>query len=378
MPQEESEDRTSSDRSAPIDQPTGVRDGETLDAEKLSAYLATAAPAIVPANAGPLEVAQFPSGFSNLTYLVCVGSSEYVLRRPPFGSKVATAHDMGREFRVLSALSPVYPKAPRPLVHCEDPAVLGAPFYMMERVRGVILRPQLTEAEAPSAAEMRRVAQALVETLAELHAVDVGAAGLQDFGKPSGYVARQVGGWAKRYQRSATDEIPAMERVASWLAANQPPEADATLIHNDYKYDNLVLDAGDLGRILAVLDWEMATLGDPLMDLGTTLGYWVDPDDPPVMRKLRLSPTDLPGNPTRDEVAEAYARASGRDLGDLVFYYAFGLFKIAVIAQQIYYRYQQGLTQDERFAMLIHGVRACAQSAQLAIERQRIDRLYET
>lgn len=378
MPEASQDDSLKDSHRARIDQPTRVRAGEKLDSAKLTAFLAEAAPGMFPAEVEPLEIAQFPSGFSNLTYLVRVGRREYVLRRPPFGSKVETAHDMGREFRVLSALSPIYPKAPRPLVHCQDPAILGAPFYVMERVRGVILRPQLTVAEAPAADEMARVARALVETLAELHAVDVHAVGLQDFGKPSGYVARQVAGWAKRYQRSATDEILAMERVATWLVANQPAEADATLIHNDYKYDNLVLDASDLGRVLAVLDWEMATLGDPLMDLGTSLGYWVDPDDPPVLRKLRLSPTDLPGNPTRAEVAEAYARASGRDLGDLVFYYAFGLFKIAVIAQQIYYRYQQGLTQDERFAMLIHGVRACAQSAQQAIERQRIDRLYAT
>lgn len=361
-----------------VDRAAPVRAGEELDLPRLAAYLG-----VHLGIAGPIAVAQFPRGFSNLTYLLRAGdaekgSEEYVLRRPPFGSKVKSAHDMGREFRVLSALAPIYPKAPRPLLSCDDEAVIGAPFYVMERVRGVILRPQMTAEEAPAAADMARAAAALIDTLVELHAVDVRAAGLEGFGKPEGYVARQVAGWAERYRRAATDEIPAMDRAAAWLAEHQPAAAPPALIHNDYKYDNLVLDPADLGRVRAVLDWEMATVGDPLMDLGTSLGYWVDPDDPPVMRALRLSPTDLPGNPARAAVAEAYAAKSGRDLGDLVFYYAYGLFKIAVIAQQIYYRFARGLTQDERFAMLIHGVRACAQGAVLAIERGRIDRLYET
>ena len=358
-----------------VDRATAVRAGEELDAERLGAYLADR----LDLDDG-LTIEQFPSGFSNLTYLLRSGARGYVLRRPPFGSKVETAHDMGREFRVLSGLYPVWPKVPRPLLNCDDETVIGAPFYVMERVEGVILRPQMRSEEAPPTAEMARVAGALVGTLADLHAVDPHAAGLGDFGKPAGYVARQVAGWAKRYERAETDDIPAMRRAATWLADHQPASAEAAsaaLIHNDYKYDNLVLDPRDLGRVAAVLDWEMATLGDPLMDLGTSLGYWVDPDDPPVLRKLRLSPTDLPGNPRRVEVAEAYSRASGRDLGDLVFYYVFGLFKIAVIAQQIYYRFDQGLTRDARFAMLIHGVRALARSAVQAIDRGRVDRLYD-
>lgn len=354
-----------------VDRAAPVRSGEEIDSARLSEYLG--AHLDLPR---AIAIEQFPSGFSNLTYLLRCGEAEYVLRRPPFGSKVKTAHDMGREFRVLSALAPVYPKAPRPFLACDDPSVIGAPFYVMERVRGVILRPQMSAESAPPAAAMARAADALIDTLVELHAVDVSAVGLDGFGKPKGYIGRQVAGWSQRYSRAATDAVPAMERVAEWLAENQPSESKPALIHNDFKYDNLVLDPGDFGQVRAVLDWEMATVGDPLMDLGAALGYWVDSDDPPVLRQLRLSPTDLPGNPSRQAVAKAYAERSGRDLGDLVFYYAFGLFKIAVIAQQIYYRYVKGLTQDHRFAVLIEGVRACAESADRAIERGRIDRLY--
>jgi len=355
-----------------VDRAVAVRADEALDLDRLEPYLAAQLGLQV-----PIAVEQFPRGFSNLTYLLRAGDRELVLRRPPYGSKVDRAHDMGREFRVLEALKSIYPKVPRPLLYCSDPSVIGAPFYLMVRLRGVILRAQMRPQDAPPPAEMARVAGALVSTLAELHAVDVEAAGLGAFGKPEGYVARQVAGWAERYRRSKTDEIPALERVATWLAGHQPPERPATLVHNDYKYDNLLLDPEDLGRVIAVLDWEMATLGDPLMDLGTALGYWVDPDDPPEMRALRLSPTDLPGNPSRAQVAESYARASGRKLDDLVFYYVFGRFKIAVIAQQIYYRYQRGLTRDARFARLIEGVRVCGEGALLALEYGRIDRLYK-
>jgi aminoglycoside phosphotransferase (APT) family kinase protein len=299
-----------------------------------------------------------------------------VLRRPPFGSKVKTAHDMGREYRVLSRLYATYPKAPRALLHCDDPEVIGAPFYIMERVRGIILRRK----EAPAGLDlpperMRAISEAAVDGLADLHAVDWQAAGLDGLGHPEGYVARQVAGWTSRWQGSRTDDVPDLDRAAAWLAANLPPESGAALLHNDYKYDNLVLHPDEPERIAAVLDWEMATVGDPLMDLGTSLGYWMDPDDAPDLRLLPAGPTTLPGNLSRAGVVERYAERSGRDVSNVLFYYTYGVFKIAVIAQQIYYRYQQGLTRDERFASMIGAVRVLGRTAARALDKGRIDRL---
>ena len=355
-----------------IDRPREVRRGEELNVDRLAAFLKDCLPDLDE----PLEVQQFPRGFSNLTYLVRAGSRELVLRRPPVGAAVKSGHDMGREHRILSALTEVYPKAPRPLVHCQDSDVLGAPFYVMERVRGVILRPEMPQAMHPEPGRMAAIASGFVDTLAELHAVDYEAAGLGELGRPEGYVRRQVDGWTGRYAKARTDEIAEMAQVAAWLDAEAPAESGTALIHNDFKYDNLVLDPEDGTRVVAVLDWEMATLGDPLLDLGTSLGYWVDPDDPPELRQLALSPTLLPGNPTRAELVERYAAASGRRIADPVFYYVYGLFKIAVIVQQIYYRYRAGHTQDPRFANLIHGVRACSRVAARAAEAGRIDRLF--
>jgi aminoglycoside phosphotransferase (APT) family kinase protein len=356
----------------PLDEPRAVRPGEELDGAALDAYLR----AHLAGYAGPLAVRQFPSGHSNLTYLVQAGPRELVLRRPPFGTTVKTAHDMGREHRLLSGLHGVYPRAPRPVLYCADPAVLGAPFYLMERVRGVVLRgAQPPAAAGLDAAAVRRLSTALVDGLAELHAVDVAGAGLADLGHPEGYVRRQVEGWTRRYRDAQTDEVPPLEAAAAWLAAHLPPEAGAALIHNDYKYDNVVLAPDDLGRIVAVLDWEMATVGDPLMDLGTTLGYWLDPDDPPEHRLLPFGPTLLPGNLTRAEVVARYAAQSGRAVPDALFYYVFALLKIAVIAQQIYRRFVDGHTKDPRFASMILGVRILGQTAARALERGRIDRL---
>jgi aminoglycoside phosphotransferase (APT) family kinase protein len=354
----------------PLDATRPVRPGEELDAAALGAWLAERLP-----ESSPVTIEQFPGGHSNLTYLIRMGGRELVLRRPPFGSKVKTAHDMGREFRVLSRLWSVYPKAPRAFLHCDDPEVIGAPFYMMERVRGIILRHQKPPAGMDLDAEtMRRLSEAAVDGLAELHAVDYEAAGLGDLGRPAGYVERQVTGWTERWRGSRTDDVPDVDRAAAWLVDHLPPETGAALLHNDYKYDNLVLSP-DLGSIAAVLDWEMATVGDPLMDLGTSLGYWIDPDDDPALRTLPAGPTTLPGNLGRAGVVERYAAVSGRDVSGILFYYVFGLLKIAVIAQQIYYRYKQGLTQDERFAAMIGAVRLLGRTAAQAIDKGRIDRL---
>ncbi|MGB7924984.1 MAG: phosphotransferase family protein [Pyrinomonadaceae bacterium] len=357
-----------------LDKARAVREGEELDTARLFAYLNEKMPGAV---AGPLAVEQFPAGYSNLTYLLRAGERELVLRRPPVGAKIKTAHDMSREYRILSHLFPVYPKVPRPLLYCADEAVIGAPFYVMERVKGVILRARPPEDLVLSTDVMRRISEAFIENLAGIHAVDYEAAGLSELGQPEGYVRRQIEGWTRRYYNARTDEVEAIERLASWLDEHTPPETtlNGALIHNDYKYDNIVLAPDDLSQVLAVLDWEMATIGDPLMDLGTTLAYWVDPDDPGEWRQYGFGLTTLPGNLSRSDLLERYARESARDISNPVFYYAYGLLKTAVIVQQIYYRYRQGFTKDERFANLNHLVRACGLMAERAIELRRIDRL---
>jgi aminoglycoside phosphotransferase (APT) family kinase protein len=354
-----------------LDQPQSVRRGEELDAQKLEAYLKAGLPEL----SGPLVIEQFPKGYSNLTYLLRAGNRELVLRRPPFGAKIKTAHDMGREYRILSHICGVYPKAPRPLLYCEEESVLGAPFYVMERVQGIILRAQPPQGLELPPQLMRRLSESFIESLVEIHAIDYAAAGLADLGKPAGYVVRQVEGWTRRYQNARTDDITAMDHVAGWLRDHMPGESGACLIHNDYKYDNLVLDPADLSRINACLDWEMATLGDPLMDLGSTLGYWVDATDPEEWRQQSFGVTTLPGNLNREQLLEYYTVRSRRKAEQAVFYYAYGLFKIAVIVQQIYSRYKQGFTQDERFKRLIHTVRAASRTAVLAIEKGRISGL---
>lgn len=354
------------------DQSRAVRAGEELDAAKLTAYLHGH---LADPVAGEIFVEQFPSGFSNLTYLIRLDDEEFVLRRPPAGAQVKSGHDMAREYRVLSNLRTVFEKVPRALLYCDDETVIGAPFYLMERVRGVIIRPGVTKGLSLPGNTVDGLTRAFVGNLADIHAVDFAACGLGDLGHPEGYVRRQVDGWTKRYATAWTDEVPEMERAAAWLFDHQPTESGAALIHNDYKFDNVVLDQSDLSRILAVLDWEMATIGDPLMDFGTALGYWIDADDPEEWRNASMGLTRLPGQMSRREMAQLYATASGRDVSGLVFYYAFALFKTGVIVQQIYKRYRLGFTTDERFAGLDAVVRACGQMAMRAIEKQRIDGL---
>ena len=353
-----------------IDQPDAPRPGEELPVEALQSYLHAQLPDLD----APLSVAQFPGGFSNLTYLLRAGEHEMVLRRPPFGANIRGGHDMAREFRILSGLRPVYSKVPRALLYCDDPAVLGAPFYVMERVAGVILRAPLPAGLALAPEQLRVTGLALIDTFAELHAIDYAAAGLSEIGKPAGYTVRQVAGWANRYAAARTDDIPALEQAAAWLAAHLPAEIAPALIHNDFKYDNVVLDPHDLARIIAVLDWEMATLGDPLTDLGTTLAYWMEPGDPAVLRGFGISA--LPGNLDRRAWVARYATQSGRDVSNILFYFIYGLFKNAVIIQQIYARYRQGKTQDARFAGLDVMVRAYGDLAARAIALGRIDSLF--
>jgi len=354
------------------DQAGAIRQGEELNQDRLQAFLLEHLPGV----AGQLTIEQFPKGFSNLTYLLRLGGQQLVLRRPPFGAKIKTAHDMSREFHILAGLVGVYPKVPKPLFYCEDESIIGTPFYVMERVEGVILRPRMPEKMIPDAETMRGIAGALVDTFVELHAVDYEAAGLGDLGRPEGYVERQITGWTKRYFQAKTEELQDLEKAAAWLAGNLPPDHSPALIHHDFNYDNLVPDPRDWTRVVAVLDWEMATIGDPLMDLGTSIGYWINHDDPEIMQQFRLSPTNLDGNPTRAEVVQRYAQKSERDVGNIVFYYVYGLFKIAVIIQQIYYRYQKGFTQDPRFANLNFAVQMCGTVAWQAIQKRRIDDLW--
>ena len=349
-----------------IDSPTDVRIGEELNISKLAAFLQQH----FPDWQGEVRVAQFPSGFSNLTYFVQVGNKELVLRRPPFGANIKSAHDMQREYGILKSLELVYPKIPKPLIYTDDTSVIGAEFYLMERVKGLILRNRPPKGMELTAEKICTISKVAINNLADLHAIDIYATDLIRLGKPEGYVQRQVEGWIGRYEKSATDEVLTMNKVADWLRSNLPTENSPSLIHNDYKYDNLVLNPDNLSEIIAVLDWEMATVGDPLMDLGTTLGYWADADSPEILKAFSL--TAFPGNMNREEVAQCYAEASSRNVDNILFYYVFGCYKIGVIVQQIYARYKKGFTKDPRFANLIHLVHAFGQSATKAIQFGRI------
>ncbi len=349
------------------DQAGTVRAGEELDLARLHSFLFDHL-----GRSGSVSVEQFPSGHSNLTYLVRFGSREVVLRRPPFGSKVRSAHDMGREYRVLSKLHTSFPAAPKTILYCDDLSILGAPFYLMEPIRGMILRRD-PPADVPFPPETaRRLSEVFVDTLACLHRVNYAAIGLADLGKPEGYLERQVKGWIERYRNSRTHDLPQVEAISEWLIDRMPSNYQTALIHNDYKYDNLVLDPADPTRIIGVLDWEMCTLGDPLTDLGTALAYWTDPQDPEELREIRPAPTTLLGTLSRAQLVERYASIIGLDPADMSFYLAFARFKVAVIIQQIYYRYAQGLTDDERFAampkrieILLRASLHCAQSGMI-------------
>jgi len=338
------------------DQPGEVRDGETLDTSRLEPYLR----AHLPGFDGTLQVAQFRRGHSNLTYLISDGTRDWVLRRPPFGEHAPTAHDMGREYRILCGLHRALDVAPEALLYCDDSGIVGAPFYVMRRLEGVILRSRVPDAWDDGPSLRGALCETWVATLARIHGADVSVGGIADLGKPDGYIERQIQGWTARYRRAQTDEIDAVEEIASWLAVNQPAERRATLIHNDFKYDNIVLDPENPSRVLGVLDWEMATRGDPWMDVGTSLGYWVEPNDPPEVHALPFGVPPAEGTWSRAEVVARYADLRGEGVPDWRFYYVYGLFKIAVVAQQIYKRFATGKTTDPRFAMMITGVHVLA------------------
>ena len=347
------------DANLTLDQPTSIRAGEELHLPRLEAYLHRQ----FPGQTGELSVSQYPSGHSNLTYAVRLGEREFVLRRPPFGSKVKSAHDMGREFRVLSKLHAAYPPAPEVLDFCEDLEVLGAPFYLMQPIHGVILRARMSEGMAFPPATARGLSEAFVDNLVRLHAVDYTSAGLADLGKPEGYLERQVRGWTERYHGSKTHDLPEVEHVTAWMQANLPATRYVSLLHNDYKYDNVILQRDNLTRIIGLLDWEMCTIGDSLADLGTALAYWVNETDPPEVKVQTWGPTAYPGSFSRAQVVARYAQQTGRDTSAMPFYLTFARFKLAVIIQQIYYRFHHGLTQDQRFATMHVAIHALMQAA---------------
>lgn len=354
-----------------LDQAAAIRKGEELDLDALERYLRANWPAFESIEG----VQQFPGGYSNLTYLLKTNAGEAVLRRPPFGANIKSAHDMSREYRVLSKLEGVLDAIPQPILYCEEESVIGAPFYLMERVEGIIIRGNLAKQLKWPPEQMRQVSEAAVDMLARLHSIDIEQAGLSDLGKPEGYIERQVEGWIKRYYKAETDKVPAMDALAEWMRANQPAEMRPSLIHNDFKYDNLVLQPEPPYAIRAILDWEMATVGDPLMDLGTTLAYWTEPKEAKRMPLAAANLTWLPGNLNRQEVLERYAAQRGIDIKNPLFYYVYGAFKIGVIVQQIYYRYKKGHTQDPRFADLLKAVQYFGQLGVLALEQQKVSDL---
>jgi aminoglycoside phosphotransferase (APT) family kinase protein len=340
-----------------------VRADEGFDVGRLGAFLAGR----LPGSDRALAVRQFAGGHANLTYLLRFGEGdqavEYVLRRPPLGPVAPGSHDMGREHRALSGLWRAFPLAPRSYVYCDDPEVIGAPFFVMERRHGVVVRgavPPAFGGGADSEAN-RKLSAVVVATLAEFHAADPAVAGLETLGRPDGFLRRQVEGWAGRYERAKTGEDPLADELARWLLDHLPESPAPTLLHNDWRLDNMALAPDDPGRCVAVYDWDMCTRGDPLADLGTVLAVWHDPDESPGFPSAM--PVQLPGFLSRSEAAKVYAEQSGRDLAALDYYVVFGTFKMAVVLQQIYFRFHRGQTRDERFAGMEQGAKALFQLA---------------
>ncbi|PID84818.1 MAG: phosphotransferase family protein [Chloroflexi bacterium] len=325
-----------------------VRPDERFNKDTLAGYLHGK----LPGSTQPLTVRQFGGGAANLTYLLDYGSHHYVLRRPPLGPVAKSAHDMAREFKVLSRLHTAFPYAPQAFLYCQDPTIIGANFFVMERRQGIVVRRSLPAAYANIKNAPKRMSEALVDTLAQFHAVDFTVMGLSDLGEPSGFIRRQIEGWYQRWGKAQTHDLPEMDAVYQWLKTNQPQTTQFSLVHNDYKLDNVMLDPTDPGKIVAVFDWDMCTLGDPLNDLGAMLTYWTEPTDPPYMQTAAMMPVGDLGFLTRQELVERYAEKSGRDVHSIHFYHALGLFRLTVIIAQIYIRYQRGQTQDERFAAM--------------------------
>jgi aminoglycoside phosphotransferase (APT) family kinase protein len=335
-----------------------VRPDERFDGARVADYLRGK----LEGSDRALSVRQFAGGHANLTYLLRYGEGEgaieYVLRRPPLGPVAPGSHDMSREHRVLSVLWKAFPLAPRSFVFCDDVAVLGAPFFVMERRHGVVVRGAIPPAFGGGADETsnRMLSQVVVDVLAEFHAVEPAKAELGDLGRPEGFLARQVKGWTERFERARVDAFPLADELQRWLLDNLPVSPTPTLLHNDWRLDNMAVAADDPSRCVAVYDWDMGTRGDPLCDLGTVLAVWYEPDEVP--SSLNPMPTLAPGFLRRAEAARRYGEQSGRDLSQLAYYLVFGTFKMAVVLQQIYFRYHQGQTKDQRFAGMGEGAKS--------------------
>jgi aminoglycoside phosphotransferase (APT) family kinase protein len=352
-----------------------VRKGEELPESKLIQFLFEKE--LINSVKSELLVKQFTHGYSNLTYLLTIENRDFVLRKPPAGA-IKRGHDMSREFKVQSSVKKGFSKVPKIYAYSNDISILGSEFYIMEKVDGIILNYKEAKSRNIASDQYKIIANSWLDTFVELHQLDYKTVGLSDLGRPEGYVERQVSNWGKQYLKAATEDVPVAKKVMQWMEEHQPKEYQHCLIHNDYKYDNVVFkpslnEENTWKEINAVLDWEMATLGDPLMDLGTSLGYWTVATDHDFVKQGIPSPTIFEGNPIRSEVVEMYAKKSRKDINHIVFYYAFGLFKIAVIAQQIYYRYSKGLTTDPRFANLNKASELCCNLAMKAIQMKSID-----
>jgi aminoglycoside phosphotransferase (APT) family kinase protein len=353
--------------------PQTVRKGEELDEGKLKSYLYKND--LIHSLESDITISQFANGFSNLTYELQIEEKSYVLRRPPFGA-VKRGHDMGREYKVLSKLKTGFGQCPKVYAYSDDKVVMDSSFYIMEKIEGIILTAKEAKTRNIKPLDYKVISNTWMDTLVKLHAVDYKKIGLEDLGRPDGYVKRQVENWSKQYLKAATGEVKEAQKVMNWINENQPDHYEHTLIHNDFKYDNVVFSDTSWQNINAVLDWEMCTLGDPLMDLGTSLAYWTMSSDGEMVRNGLPSPTVFEGNPGRMDIVQAYATKTGRNIPNLVFYYVFGLFKIAVIAQQIFYRYKKGLTTDKKFANLDKSAQFLCLYALQAIKNNKIEKLF--
>ena len=336
-----------------LDEAGNIREGEELDIAVIDAYMKKTIPDLE----GELSITQFPGGASNLTYQISYGENAYILRRPPFGKIAKGAHDMLREANIMKALKPVYPYVPEIISICEDDSILGCQFYVMEKLTGVIPRQNMPKELQLSEAGTRDMCLSVVDKFIELHQVKVEGTDLEKLGKGIGYVERQIIGWSDRYNKSMTDDATDFAKVMDWLKTNMPKDVGQVLIHNDFRLDNVVLDVDDTSHVIGVLDWEMATIGDPLMDLGNSLAYWIEADDEPQFQMMRRQPTHLKGMLTRNEVIEYYLEKTGYQVESFVFYEVYGLFRLAVIMQQIYYRFFHGQTKDKRFSGFVHASR---------------------
>lgn len=328
-----------------IDQAVEVRSEDALDKAAISKFVKEQQEGVE----GDLHIRQFPGGASNLTYQLDLGNRQFILRCPPPGTKAKGAHDMGREFSIMQRLKPVYPYVPEMIAFCSDTSLIGREFYLMEKLTGIIPRANMPRGLNLSPEQTRQLCTNVIDKLIELHQVDIESTGLDELGKGSGYVQRQIEGWTARYKKARTWNVPKCSYVMNWLKENLPAEERSCFIHNDFRFDNVVLDVNDPLKVIGVLDWEMATVGDPLMDLGNSLAYWVQSDDDFVMKKVRRQPTHLPGMLRRKEVVDYYCRKMGFKVKDFRFYEVYGLFRLAVIAQQIYYRYHHGQTSNPAF-----------------------------